>query len=836
MAYIYRSKTILFLSTLLFFNQVQAANNNSFPTEYGASIAGLYSSKSIATFDLLLPITGQAEQFLFIDPQGLFHSSEEYSGSFGAGYRSLTKAGILSGYIFADYNQAQGENFWFLSPGIQRLGEAVDFAANLYIPISSQRIDTGVQFVDELGSDEFVSFQGHQQVDQLANTFVSTGTGFDAELGYRLPFFANNIRIYGGGYYFQPKDNEHIAGAESRLNIPMNKYINLTASEAYDNVAHNTAKIGLTLTLGGRENTRHNDLSQRIVDPLSRNLIAITGSSTTNQPVSQGYELSNEFAVEQTNIWFFTSTANPETEITSNSCTADNPCALTQENIDDINAIAPYANLYVASGTYTNLNTDTDGQLTLSSGQSMFGRSTGFIRAASYNSMPVLFGALQLPGNNYLELIKLLNNSSQSTGILIADNAHNIILNTLIIGNNGINPNQAYSTGIQLGSNDSVTIVDSEIYAFSNSAIFPDIIAGIKLSNVSDDQLLVISSTISATTTFPDPGQAPASYAVFVGAENNSSGITVENNQLWLKNDSILSSSTYASFGVFLGSFNSEMSTVENNSISIDYSDIHASNGSSIGVFLGNFFGPGFNQVQENTVDIYKTTIESQTGATNAYGIFLGNYQANNSVMNNQINVDSTSIDAAGAAIAGSETFGIFFGNFLDTNSDANVSQNSFSLSNSQINAQSLGSAMSPATGILLGSSDSFGPVQSQKNTLNIYQITINATSQGTGSFADGIAISGFENQITVQDSSVLASTAGTMSLAMGVEAFQANNIVLRNDNFTISSAASSGAAFVDSGLNTWSIDAATLSHTSVNTANQGCVTVNIPFGSGCLN
>ena len=86
-------------------------------------------------------------------------------------------------------------------------------------------------------------FAGHNQYDTLVDTFTSTGYGGDAQIGFHVPFFRNS-EVFLGGYYFAPKDTDSIGGGAVRVQIPVNRYLSVIASEAYDSEYHNTAQSG----------------------------------------------------------------------------------------------------------------------------------------------------------------------------------------------------------------------------------------------------------------------------------------------------------------------------------------------------------------------------------------------------------------------------------------------------------------------------------------------------------------------------------------------------------------------------------------------------------------
>ena len=208
----------------------------------GATVTGLAGRNIVGQFDSMVPTLGNSNGFLYLDPQFSFHQGPDYSGALGLGGRWLSdQFGILGAYVFADYDHSPNSNhFWFVSPGVEFLGDSIDFNANAYIPVSSRQ-----KFLEE---SHLLSFHGHDQFDLLFKTSESVGFGADAQLAYRLPI-ANNPKLYVGSYYANPKDAEnHIWGGVVGVDVPVTDNVRVGVSEAYDNLDHNT---GETCAFGG---------------------------------------------------------------------------------------------------------------------------------------------------------------------------------------------------------------------------------------------------------------------------------------------------------------------------------------------------------------------------------------------------------------------------------------------------------------------------------------------------------------------------------------------------------------------------------------------------------
>lgn len=414
----------------LFSAEVLAAEDGQFNSAFnmpgiGISLMALMGNVSGGFGDIMTPLLGRATNFFYLDPQGMMHSSDEYAGSMGVGQRWLSnKAGILGAYVFADYNHSlNGNGFWFASPGIERLGETLDFSANVYIPVGSHEEAVSGSNTQTSGT----VFQGHGLFYQtiLNSTSETVGIGGDVQIGYRLPF-KNNTKVYVGGYYSNPEDDTNITGVAARVEVPINKHVSLELSEAYDNEANNTIKAGVLIDFGGR-NTHFDfkgDLADRMLDPIQRNLIAIAGSSHTSQPIDEVDETTVIDESLQSDISFF---VEGNSEAQAGQGTFESPYInFNSANVNDANT-GPNTTFYVQSGTYSVQNA-----VTLQNDQ-VFGRTTlngiPFMAPATGSNRPnITFASDGITNNaadtsDLISALQLHGTSFAGTGIDMVSNA-----------------------------------------------------------------------------------------------------------------------------------------------------------------------------------------------------------------------------------------------------------------------------------------------------------------------------------------------------------------------------------------------------------------------------
>lgn len=392
----------------LFLHNAFAQTPTAFAPYYpGVSLTGLTGSISTGFADILAPVFGNLSNIYYLDSQAMIRSGDDFAFAGGVGGRWLTEtAGIFGAYVFGDCNNSEEDfMFCFVSPGIERLGDHFDFSANLYIPTGDQRVDTGHGFSSNLGDLQHVTFQGHSEFDTTISTYESVGLGGDAQLSYRLPFSsARNSRIYIGGYYFSPEDADNIFGGAVGAEIPINSYLSILASEAYDNQSNNILKVGLTLALWGRS-TGYNfkgDLHERMVDPIRRNLIAVAGNARTFQPIAENQtEIMNSEEL-LTGITFFlpdTTASDSGSNADAQDGTFEHPyIGMNQNNINSANTENNRI-FYVNTGVYSPTTS-----LTLTD-DSLYGRDnyngTPFLISAQGNNRPLFHFALSTSDDGF---------------------------------------------------------------------------------------------------------------------------------------------------------------------------------------------------------------------------------------------------------------------------------------------------------------------------------------------------------------------------------------------------------------------------------------------------
>lgn len=804
----------------------------AFPYTPGVSVYGLGGNDWTATGDAMVPLFGRPLNFTYIDPQIYYHSNpDSYTGSVGAGQRWLTNgsAGILGAYVFGDYNHTNdGHSFWFVSPGIESLGRTFDFSLNGYIPVSSQKVDTGTEFADEAGDFDDVTFAGHTQYDEIVNTFDSTGWGIDGQVGVRLPF--RNTKVYLGGYYFAPKDSDTIGGGAIRAEVPINDYLNVVLSEAYDNEFHNTFKAGLTLWFGGRHTSyRFNgDLATRMVDPIQRNLVATAGGSRTAQPVLSGTEDTGVTAVELTNISFFVPGAGPSDSATAvqGDGSYESPyVGMTQDNVDNGNTQGN-TNFYINSGTYNAVYNDSiDSNFIVLNNDQLFGRTDGFKQPASGNNRPLInfeFGGFEVPVGDTndsftglqltgTELPPVSDGGNVSTGIFVNHDVSSSPTTpdlTVSIDNTVV---QNFGDGIDIlnGSGaGNVTVNVNNSLVNNSTGIGGElgyVDGGIAALNFGNQLTLNISkSTISNTALDPDFNGEEVAGGIAVVNYVGGNALNLNINQSTISNNNnnegdTISNAAGGIAGQNAGNvmtINIKNSTISDNSITNSDADVVG------GIAVENDSGGS-----SLTLNVLNTVVKDNMGTTNDYfdaagGIAVANFGdlSNASVSSTTVNIIGSKISNNDGEVANAA------GGIAVYNENGLLTLN---VTNSTVNGNT--SYDANADGGIAAYND-FGT-----STINVIGSRI-TNNIGNFTFAGGGIAA--QNQ---EDTLILNVTGSTVTGNSGDDADAAGGIAVENDfNSLLTLNVTASNISTNTGINT--------------TAGGGIAIYNIQFGASDIN
>lgn len=778
-------------------HRIHSSSTSLFPLVPRITASGFGGSDFLGTGDAMVALLGNNQQILWGDAQGRFGEEGTWMGSAGLGYRLVyNDARVLGAYAFMEHDVAPSNNsFWVVSPGIESMGNVWDFRVNGYFPVSSKTQNEGPVFGDQVGINQFEFFTGHQQYDRLFDLIEETGSGVDGEIG-RTFAPLHHSRIYLGGYYFSPQNTSSVQGISGRLEIPLRSHFKMEAIDTYDNLAHNTALIGLQISLGGFSNEAYpTDADERILDPVSRNLSV--QSLGNGVPVVQTEKDEGRTVLERDHIYFFNAVGGSSFNAASGAanCTYENPCnggSFTQSTVNSINGFEPNTNFYFTPGTYT-FSPSPNGRIALNGGQSMWGRTSDYFFSASGDNRALFVGGLDLlQGNNRLDSIRLLNSVTTATSgaeitALNIQNAPNVVLfnddinaTATVTGNlstgNAIN----FASGVY-ANNSQVIIKDSAVSGnarVNGSNTGRNYATGIgsnvsgTTANFSNNSFTIINSSIGGTALISGDSNIN-NFAAGIGANVRVNGVAnFTNNNFNIENSSIT--------GVAIVSRNLNASA-SNLATGIGANVISANS-------MANFTGNNFVITNSTVTGTASVGLASNTSASNlADGMGSNGLTGNDSgtFAGNTIVLQNSNIEgiAAITGLSNGSNFATGIGGnvFPSAGNMVNFTSNNITVINSNISGSAAVGGNNNSFNIAIGMGGNSRNALTNTNTMFINNniavsgSTIGATASVSGNNGNGagdlnqaigVNIAGGGNTINMSQDilNVIASVAGSNS------------------------------------------------------------------------
>lgn len=613
------SKQIPCLIAFIFFSAplFAAHTNNDFPLPPRLLLGLSYGTNAFGEGDVMAPIWGTSEQFLHGDVKVKYGDDRAWLASVGLGVRKIYQCNaILGGYLFVDYNRTSDNNssFTILNPGIEYITNVWDGHLNGYFPISHDKDVLNVFTGSQLGIPNSVFFSGHTQYDTAFNFIENVGPGTDVEFGYTFNHFEylNRVRAFVGGYYFSPQYTSNIHGVEAGFEMPISHLWTFEVRDSYDNINKNTFLLTMRLSLGGVTQCTTPNIHDRILDRIPRHL----GNLSNGDGIPSQKRLVRGNRVVLNNIWFF----NPDTAdgpLILQNGTYENPFfGLTQQRIDQINALAPGANFYLNSGTY--LNPAQGLAFSFRNGQNVYGRTNNFAQLAQGNDRPLLNDSIFLEGNNNIYNLRVDGHSIidlETGGITIPFQVGGLV--------------RSFASG-------PVNIYNSDfnVTSTTNNA------AGL-VNNSNVTQLNVFNSSLTTSIT-------NVAGSIAVGAANlHSGGFNLNNSFISASNVDVANN-----FSLTFGFVNDEAGLVNINNVIIMANLTHG--GLVAGVLNNSTTGGGLGTMSINHATIQVTS--NDAGITG--GVFN---QANNvDGISANVNVNNSNISLLSINNGGGQATGVF--------------------------------------------------------------------------------------------------------------------------------------------------------------------------------
>ena len=196
-----------------------------------------------------------------------------FGGSAGVGYR----------YYAPRIDRVFGASFWYDGDGtrdqyfqqvglsLETYGKWLDFRTNFYLPVGETTQQSATSLV--AGTAQYV---GENLSYAQMNSYLAAMKGLDMELGVQLPgHFAeeHGIHLYGGWYYYDDDQGDHILGASARVQANIASGLDASVQITNDNYFDTRAFVGVSWTFGPlhRSNLSQDNAKGRIGERVVRN-------------------------------------------------------------------------------------------------------------------------------------------------------------------------------------------------------------------------------------------------------------------------------------------------------------------------------------------------------------------------------------------------------------------------------------------------------------------------------------------------------------------------------------------------------------------------------------
>ncbi|MFT4060249.1 MAG: hypothetical protein QM652_11955 [Legionella sp.] len=642
---------------------------NYFPRITGQILAG--SDQQLGGFgDGMLPILQTHDRIFFADGTVMLGQEQRTVLSGGLGYRDMRQTslgeGIIGAYLFTDfYHSGLKNEFWQLNPGVEWLTGSYEVRLQGYIPVSkhaqtysytlASALPVSV-LTDTSKKNNLAGVTGHSFFDTPVALMEEAGPGVELEAG-RFFDYAKGFWVRVGGYHFDYSRAKNINGVEANIEAIVKDHVSLLLQNNYDNQNKNRFAVGVRVNFGG-SSAPIPSLENRMISPIIRHLARQSyGKAIPTRTVFKAIGPRHVL----NNIWFFSPAGvyPAGAATTLSNCTAENPCStIDSATAEEIAALAPNANLYFASGTYLippntlNLNN----WVNLQNGQSIFGRNTGWLTAASGNNRPLVNGALIWGSQSVLADGALYDMRVNSTNQLVPSDIMPTGFNDSVIGIGFTGDMQIINSEIQALNinNDNVSVIavntlsgdtlidNSHVIAINNgNAMETNSSTYTMALNVND--LTISNSTISAESTGSAIGSGSENSVYAIGALNviatnitanttltgdnkggNSQIIGISANEMLNLSNSIINITSNGdvsggNFRTLWGTFSNSMSTIDRVIINVQANN--NSNGiNSIVQTIGVQSREG-SIVNNSTINVEADGVATNSGQIVVYGL-----------------------------------------------------------------------------------------------------------------------------------------------------------------------------------------------------------------------
>lgn len=234
----------------------------------------------------LMPYINIEDGMFFGDSRLLRGNDGGLVWSFGSGYRHYIADWdvVLGGNGYFDRDQLTGAHLKQWGVGAELLAHRWEARGNIYETFgsTSDLVGQGIK-------QNSAAFAGNNITFTRVDSFAEALRGFDTEAGALLPGDISerfDLRVFGGGYYYEGANIEGFAGWSSRLQAEIGKWLELGLKLTDDQRFDTTVMFTAAVQIGGFSSDEHTQRSaiQRFREPVRRNMNIVTLLSDTDVP------------------------------------------------------------------------------------------------------------------------------------------------------------------------------------------------------------------------------------------------------------------------------------------------------------------------------------------------------------------------------------------------------------------------------------------------------------------------------------------------------------------------------------------------------------------------
>ncbi len=350
----------------------------------------------------------------FLDVRGHLFDNGKWAGNVGAGVRSYFRPidHVVGAYLYYDIRQGRHRlTAQQLSPGIELLGDWMEYRINGYFPVGNQK-------TRKYGF-EFAEFDGNEIILESKQQRVMTGG--DAEVGVHLTQSTKYDIYAGAGPYYFTATHESAWGGKVRLLGRYKQYVSLEASYSYDHLFKNVVQgtVALNIPFGHKIRRKGKKCTQQTNLALGRAAFApYRFEIPVIKKVSRKEKAINPATDQPWTVWFVNNTSS-----SSGTFESPFPTLALAESASSENDI-----IYVFPGDGT--TTGMDMGITLQNSQYLWGSGNshplqttqGNIKIPSFtNSVPSITNTagdvVDLASGNEVSGFNILVATAGSSGI-----------------------------------------------------------------------------------------------------------------------------------------------------------------------------------------------------------------------------------------------------------------------------------------------------------------------------------------------------------------------------------------------------------------------------------